>query len=148
MKKTIMSKTPLSSLFQYRFCIGDRTSDLLQNWTLYTTVIFLLPGHSSMPAGHNGCSHAHLEHFTSPWWLPCTSSYSHQPFIGISLPSTSRQRLCGVAMLRPRKPNQREAAADTGSSDNNPHLISQEHVTLRRRGHSWHTVQLNITAII
>lgn len=59
-------KTLLSPLFPYRFCTGDRTGDLLQNWTLYTTVLFLLPGYSRLPAGHNGCSHAHLEHFTSP----------------------------------------------------------------------------------
>lgn len=148
MKKTVISKCLLSPLSPYRFCTGDRTGDLLQNWTLHTTVLFLLPGHSSLPDGHNGCSHANLEHFTSPWWLPCTSSYNHQSFIGISLPSTSRQRLCGVAMLSLRKPIQREAAVDTDSSHNNLHLINQNHVTPWRRAHSWCTVQLNITAII
>lgn len=110
--------------FASRFCTGDWTGDLLQNWTLYTTVLFLLPGYSCLPTGHIGCRHAHLEHFTSPWWLPCTSGYNHQSFI--TLPSASRQRLCGVAVLRPCKFSQREAAADTDSSENPPHLTSWE----------------------
>lgn len=86
--------------FFYRFCASYWTCDFLQDRALHTPVLLLLPGHSCLPAGHDGCGHAHLEHFTSPWWLPCTSSYNHQSLTGITFPPTSRQWLCGVALLR------------------------------------------------
>ncbi len=93
------SLNPFLSVLPYRFCAGDWTCDLLQDRALHTPVLLLLLGHSCLPAGHDGCGHAHLEHFTSPWWLPRTSSYNHQSLTGIAFPPTSRQRLCGVALL-------------------------------------------------
>lgn len=83
----------LSSLL-YRFCAGYWTCDLLQDWALHTPVILLLFGHSCLLAGHFGCCHAHLEHFTSPWWRTSTSSYIYK-----TISPTFRQWLCGVALL-------------------------------------------------
>uniref|UniRef100_A0A8C2XR20 Transmembrane protein 204 n=1 Tax=Cyclopterus lumpus TaxID=8103 RepID=A0A8C2XR20_CYCLU len=49
-----------------QFRAGDWTCDLLQDRALHTPVLLLLLRHSCLPAGHDGCGHAHLEHFTSP----------------------------------------------------------------------------------
>lgn len=87
------------SVLLYRFCAGDWTCDLLQDRALHTPVLLLLLGYSCLPAGHDSCGHAYLEHFTPPWWLPCTSSYHHQSLSGVTFPPTSRQWLRGVALL-------------------------------------------------
>lgn len=88
------------SVFTYRFCAGDWTCHILQDRTLHTLVLLLLLGYSGLPAGHNGCSDAHLEHSTSPWRLSNTPCHNHQSLTGITLPSTPRQWLRGVALLR------------------------------------------------
>ena len=98
----MFTDVPFLSVFLCRFCAGDWTRDLLQDRALHTPLLLLLLGHSSMPAGHNGRSHAHLEHFTSPRWLPCTSSYNHQSLTGIAFPPASRQWLRGVTLLSHR----------------------------------------------
>lgn len=83
-----------------QFRAGDWTGDLLQDRALHTPILLLLLGHSCLLAGHIGCSHAHLEHFTPPRWLPRTSSYNHQPLTGVTFPPRSGQRLRGVTLLR------------------------------------------------
>lgn len=115
----------MKAFLLYRFCAGDWICDLLQDWALHTLILLLLLGHSSLPAGHHGCGHAHLEHSTSPRWLPRTSSYNHQSLTCITFPPTSRQWLRGIALLShgTTNPNQWEVTDYTDGTVNHPCFV-------------------------
>lgn len=144
---------PFLSVFLCRFCAGNWTRDLLQDRALHTPVILLLLGHSSMPAGHDGRGHAHLEHFTSPRWLPYTSSYNHQPLIGIAFPPASRQWLRGVTLLSQQGVTDHSSPIHTGT-DRTLTGLSAIHfgvqlgascVTLKRRRHVCDSTSAGLT---
>lgn len=126
--------SPSLSLLLCRFCACDWTCDLLQDRALHTPVLLLLLGHSCLPAGYNGCSHAHLEHFTSPRWLPCAPGYNHQSLTGITFPPTPRQWLCGVAMLN--CVGMKTTLTRLCSNACIHPAIGSSNMTLMRRGHS------------
>lgn len=88
------------SLYLLRFCAGNWTRDLLPDRALHTPVLLLLCGHSGLPSGHTGRSHANLEHSTPAWWLPGSSSYNHQSLARVTFSPTPQQRLRGVSMLK------------------------------------------------
>lgn len=104
---TVLYRSILTdSLCFYRFRAGDWTRYFLQDRALHTPVLLLLREHCSLPAGHHGGSHAHLEHPTPAGRLPRSTGYNLQSLAGFTFSSASRQRLRRVAVLRPHKRSQ------------------------------------------